>query len=239
MFRLLLLLLSLSFVSASLSAGPEESAPTALKPERAKWESLSEKDREKLRVALREVWTDPAVLSAREEVKLASEAYQEAIRQAVAKSDPTLVDLLAKVQEGNEGTISERMKGDGPGRFGPGRGFEYPTGPPAFLEKLTAEERVKFKEAEETARNAPKVLEAKKEMEQLRAQDEQIRKKRMEAHLKMRRAVLEAMFEENPELKKLQPRLEFTPGGKGGKGRLAPGQRPEGSPRSESGAAAE
>ncbi|MDF1824367.1 MAG: hypothetical protein P1U68_06980 [Verrucomicrobiales bacterium] len=186
--------------------------------EREKWESLSEEDREKLKVALRDVWADPSVLSAREEVKLASEAYQKAIRSAISKADPSLIGLLKEIQDMNEGNMRDRLKGSGPGRFPSKRGLEYPAGPPAFLEKLTGEEREMFRAAEEKAQESESVRAAKKQLDQIRAQDDQLRKRRMEAHLKMRRAVLEAMFKDNPELKSLQSRLDFKPGA-GGKGR--------------------
>ncbi len=199
-----------------------------MKPGREKWDSLSEEDREKLRGALREVWTDPAVLSAREEVKLASEAYQAAIRKAVGSADPSVADLLKEIQHINEGSGNSRSKGDAPGRFGPTRGLESPVGAPAFLENLTPEERARFKAAEAKVQDAENVLAARKEMEALRLQDDQMRRQRMEAHLKMRRAVLEAMFAEDPELKSLQSRLGFTPGGKG-KGRPG-GKKQSGAP---------
>ncbi len=183
--------------------------------ESERWEALSEEEREKLKKALREVWADPAVLSAREEVKLASEAYQEAIRSAVGKADPTVVELLKEIQDINEGKTKDRLKGSGPGRFSPNRGIEFPAGPPAFLEKLTPEEREQFRAAEEKAQSDEGVQAAKKHLEQIRSQDDQLRKRRMEAHLKMRRAVLDAMFKENPELQTLQSRLGFTPSGSG------------------------
>ncbi|MDF1658378.1 MAG: hypothetical protein P1U58_12260 [Verrucomicrobiales bacterium] len=214
MLRILLLLISLFPATPAILAEVDEGRSTEMKDDREKWDSLSEEDREKLRKALREVWTDPAVLSAREEVKLASEGYQEAIREAVGKSDPTLTGLLKKIQHLNEGSGNSRVKGGTPGRFGPPKGLESPAGPPAFLEKLTDEERARFKAAEEKVQNADSVLAARKEMEKLRSQDDQMRRRRMEAHLKMRRAVLEAMFAEDPELKDLQSRLGFTPGGK-------------------------
>ena len=54
------------------------------------WDSLSDEEKEKLRTALREVWTDPAVINARDEVKSAAEAYQKEIREAVSKADPSM-----------------------------------------------------------------------------------------------------------------------------------------------------
>ena len=214
MFRIFPFLITLFLTLSAFQAAADEKRPEGMKPDREKWDSLSEEEREKLRKALRDVWTDPAVLSAREEVKLASEAYQEAIRKAVGNADPSVAGLLKEIQQLNEGSGNSRVKGETPGRFGPPRGFESPAGPPAFLEKLTPEEREKFKAAEEKAQSAESVQAARKEMESLRLQDEQIRRRRMEAHLKMRRAVLEAMFAEDPELKSLQSRLGFTPGGK-------------------------
>lgn len=213
------LLLSILLLVSCLSFA-ELRADESVSKEREKWESLSQEDREKLREALREVWTDPAVLSAREEVKLASEAYQEAIRNAVGKADPSVAGLLKEMQAVNEGNGRARVKGDGPVRFGP-RGLEYSAGPPAFLENLTPEERELFKEAEQKAQSDKSVIAARKELEALRERDEQIRRQKMEAHQKMRRAVLEVMFADNPELKSLQSRLDFTPGKGKGKGRPA------------------
>ena len=188
------------------------------KDSREKWDSLSDEDREKLRKALREVWTDPGVLSAREEVRVASESYQKAIRNAIGKADPSVAGLLTEVQAMNEGATQDRLKGSGPGRFSPYRGIEYPAGPPTFLEKLTSEEREMFKAAEEKAQNSEAVLGLKKEMEDLKSQDEQVRRRRMEVHFKIRRAVLDEIFSSSPELKSLESRLGIDLNAKG-KGR--------------------
>lgn len=193
----------------SVSAAEEEEirrpGPDGKSPPR--WEKLDEEQKQKLRKALREVWTDPSVVGAREEVKTASEAYQKAIRNAIGKSDPDVAQMLRRLQSINEGRSRERVGGGPPGRMMGRRDGEYPMGPPGFVESLSEDERKRFREAEEKARESESVREAREALEELRERDEQLRRTRMEIHRRIRVATLNAMVEIDPSLEPIRERL--------------------------------
>ena len=178
---------------------------------RESWESLSDKEKEKLRNVLRVVWTNPSVMIARDEVKSATEAYQKAIREAVTKADPSVANLMVKVEKSAEGRMHDRIGGPPPGRSGLyRRSFDYPMSPPGFLEKLTPEEQEQFRRAELAAKGTAKVKEARNTLNALQKQDEECLRKRLEAHREMRQAILSAMVEEDPGIKELQDRLYMS-----------------------------
>lgn len=176
------------------------------------WDSLDESQKMKLREALRDVWTDPAVISAREEVKVATEAYQRAIRTAIGKTDPSVAGALKTLQEMSEGRSQERLGSGMPGggspvRMMPRRSGDYPMGSPSFLESLSEADRTKFREAEKAARESEAVNLAKSKLEQLRKDDEMLRRKRMEALREIRMATLNEMVRIDPSLAELKERL--------------------------------
>lgn len=182
------------------------------------WESLSPEQREKLREALRGVWTDPAVINAREEVKHASEAYQAAIKAAVERADPSVADLLSKVQgTGMMGAMPPGGPGGPGGPNGPGgpgspngtpmRGFDQQIRPPGFLDGLSPEAREKFRKTEEDAMNSEAVKSARAELDQIREEDEALRRKRVEAHRKLRKVTVEEMIRIDPAIAAMQKRL--------------------------------
>jgi len=179
------------------------------------WESLSPEQREKLREALRGVWTDPAVINAREEVKHATEAYQAAIKAAVERADPSVTDLLSKVQgSGMMGVMPPGGPGAPGGTGGPGspngspmRGFDQQIRPPGFLESLSPEAREKFRKTEEEAMNSGAVKAARAELDRIREEDEALRRKRIEAHRKLRKVTVEEMIRIDPAIAPMQKRL--------------------------------
>ncbi len=195
------------------------------------WETLSPEQRDKLRQALRDVWTDPAVINAREEVKHASEAYQAAIRAAVERVDPSVAGLLAKVQ-GPGGPVGAPVSG-GPNSSGPGfrRGFDEQIPPPGFLESLSPEMRETYRRAETSAMETERVRAAKSALGKIRDEDEALRRRRLEAHRQLRKAIVEEMVRSEPALADHQKRLLEA----GRKGVPAPGSGPpvrrEGEPR--------
>ncbi|NRB76285.1 MAG: hypothetical protein HRU46_18140 [Verrucomicrobiales bacterium] len=204
------------FAAGSSLADPGSDAEAERKE---MWDSLSDEEKEKLRTALREVWTDPAVINARDEVKSAAEAYQKAIREAVSKADPSMAELMAKAEKSIEGRIHDRIGGPPSGRSGMfRRAGDYPMSPPGFAEKLSPEEQEKFRKAEEAAKETPEVKKAQAALRGLHKQDEEMRRKRLEAHRQMRQAVLTEMVKKDPSLKELQNRLELNSPARGGKG---------------------
>lgn len=167
------------------------------------WESLKPEQREKLREALREVWTDPSVINAREEVKQASDAYQAAIKAAVAKVDPEVGEMLAKVQS---------MQGASPAGPPPGgpmamRGFDHEIRPPGFFDSLPPEQREKVRQAESAALESEIVKTARAELNAIRKEDDGIRRKRVEAHRRLREATVEEMLRLDPSLVPLERKL--------------------------------
>lgn len=214
--RCLCLLAALLFVSGPAVSGKDASPK---KREAAKadsrsevWMQLEPDQRSKLREALREAWTDPAVINAREEVKQAGEAYQAAIKAAVERIDPSLVALLQKVQAaegpwpGRETDASDSKKPKGRG-VGGGKGFGDQIKPPGFLESLSPEAREKFQKAEETALESEAVKAARAELAKIREEDEALRRKRLEAHRKLRRVTLDEMVRADPSIADLPKRL--------------------------------
>jgi uncharacterized membrane protein len=179
------------------------------------WESLSPEQREKLREALRQVWTDPAVINAREEVKHASDAYQAAIKSSVEKSDPSVAELLAKIQSaggmgaGLPGGPGAMTLPGGPGSpgMGPVRNFDEQIRPPGFLESLAPEDRDKFHKAETAALESEAVKAARAELAKIREEDEALRRKRLEAHRHLRKVTIEEMIRIDPSIAPMQKRL--------------------------------
>lgn len=194
------------------------------------WESLSEEQREKLKKALRDVWTDPAVISAREEVKQASDAYQEAIKAAVNRSDPSLADVMSKIQRSNSGMAHEHIWGH-PTRGGRDFGKERPQSsprqespekgastksrrgfgdqikPPGYLDALPPEEREKFRIAEETALESEAVQTARSELEKIREEGEALRRKRLGAHRALRKVTIDEMIRIDPSIAGIRKKL--------------------------------
>lgn len=171
----------------------------------AAWEALGPEQREKLRESLRQVWTDPAVINAREEVKHASEAYQAAIRSAVERTDPEVAALLAKIQsDGGMGTGFGTP--GGPGMMPP-RGFEEQIRPPGFLDGLEPAMRARYAKAESAAMDTSAVKSARKELNDIRKEDESLRRRRIEAHRKLRKITVEEMLRIDPGLAEVQKRL--------------------------------
>ena len=210
------------------TSGKEKTSEKSNAEAKEFWSSLSEEEQNKLRDALRTVWTDPGVISARESVKEAADAYQESIRSAVSKQDPTVAGLMKRFQEANEGQMRDRIGGGPPGRMGQRRGFNA-ISPPGFMEKLSAEEREQFRKAESAAMEADSVKAARRAIDELRKEEETLRSKRMEAHRNMRRATFDAMIEAEPALREKIEKLEATPrkgpfGGGRPKGKGEPGK---------------
>lgn len=171
------------------------------------WESLSEEQRTQLKEALRDVWSDPAVLSAREDVKQASDSYQNAVRDAIKRVDPSVSELVARLQSASEGEARDRLGGGMQMKFGPRRGGDYPMGPPGYLDKLSPEQKERYQKAQEKARESEAVKAAKEELESIREQDSELRRRQLAAHKKMRRVMLESMVEADPGIEELQKQV--------------------------------
>ncbi|HRQ89773.1 MAG TPA: hypothetical protein PLA50_13315 [Bacteroidia bacterium] len=226
--RILVFPLVLGLVSSVATAAPDQGkgdAPKAKREERPRggdsrdprgggpkgrdtWASLNPEQRIQLREALRKVWADPAVISAREEVKQASDAYQAAIKAAVERADPSVAELLAKVQ--GAGGLEGERRGDGfPGDGAPParRGFDEQIRPPGFLDSLAPEAREKFRKAEAAAMKSEAVKEVRDELDAIRKEDEALRRKRLEVHRKLRKVTVGEMIRIDPSIEEMQKHL--------------------------------
>ena len=164
------------------------------------------------------------MISAREEVKQASESYQAAIKAAVSKADPSVAEAMAKIQRSNSGMANSQISG--PPHIGMGlkRGFDDQIKPPGFLDSLPAEAREKFRKTEETAMASDVVKAAKAELEKIREEDEALRRKRLEAHRKLRKITLDEMVRIDPSIGEIRKKLS----GEDRNGTPATGPRREG-----------
>lgn len=222
-------LLVFSF-SGAQAQGPKKGAQHLDEKKSELWESLSEEERKQLKEALRKVWSDPTVISARDEVQQASEAYHRAMKAAISRADPAAGKLLSKMNERGGGAPGDRM-GERRGPGGPfSRRGDRPVGEimgfPAALEGFSDEERTRFREAESKARAASAVKEVLAELASSRENDDAIRKGRLQLYQKLRKVMLAEMVKIDPEIEALVVKLRPVgsgprPGGKDS-GRPAP-----------------
>jgi hypothetical protein len=65
---------------------------------RARWASLNEEERAKLKAAHQKVMADPAVRAARDKLRQARREFREVMRPALLKADPSLQPILEKMR---------------------------------------------------------------------------------------------------------------------------------------------
>ena len=65
---------------------------------RARWASLNDEERSKLKAAHQIAMADPAVRAAREKLKQARREFREVMRPALLKADPSIQPILEKMR---------------------------------------------------------------------------------------------------------------------------------------------
>jgi len=70
---------------------------------RARWESLTEEERARLKAAHQKALSDPAVLAAREKLKQARREFREIMRPALLRADPSVQAILDKIRAERSG----------------------------------------------------------------------------------------------------------------------------------------
>ncbi len=92
-------------LAATLQLAPSTFAQSPDRPNRrfqaerrARWESLTEDERAKLKAAHQTAMADPAVQAAREKLKQARREFREIMRPALLKADPSLGPILDKMR---------------------------------------------------------------------------------------------------------------------------------------------
>ncbi len=221
-------------VSEVAAQGPPKGPPESIDGGKAElWESLSEEEREKLKQALREVWSDPTVISARAEVSQASEAYRDAVKAAINRADPSAAKVLGKLHALSGGPPDRKGDRRGPGFHMSPRGersIGESMGFPAGLGDFSPEERARFREVEKEAKETAAVKAVIAELEARREKDEAVRKSKLELYRKLRKTVLAEMVKIDPKVEALVTKLrsaadprEGGPGPDGGRGPVRPG----------------
>ncbi|MFT5467188.1 MAG: hypothetical protein ACI8UO_002292 [Verrucomicrobiales bacterium] len=97
---------------------------------------LSPEDMRKVRDVMGKVWDDPKVVEAREQWRLAGEAYRKTLKTAVIEADPAVAELMDKMHEGSRVRAHQKMHPGG--GFGPG----WPPSREELVSRLTKSDPV-------------------------------------------------------------------------------------------------
>ena len=186
--------------------------------------NLSPEERERFREAMRQAWSDPAVLQARDEVKEATEAYQEALVEAIKRNDPEVMAMMKKIRAAPDSPIKSLFSGgSGPGGRRPGGGFRdfegFITGEsPGFLKNLTEEQQEIYAKAREEALESDEFKAVVGQLRQLRKSDEAMRKERIELFKRVRKTLRSEMIKADERVEAILPEEELRPMGPPGSG---------------------
>ena len=98
-FLFALTLVVFQSVPTALSQTPitEKSARHLRMERRARWASLTEEERAKIRAAHHQAMADPSVKAAHERLKQARREFREVMRPAMVRADPSIQPLLEKL----------------------------------------------------------------------------------------------------------------------------------------------
>jgi hypothetical protein len=77
---------------------PDKSFRPSQNEHRARWASLTEEERAKLRAAHQKAIADPAVRAAQEKLRQARREFREVMRPALLKADPSVQPILDKLR---------------------------------------------------------------------------------------------------------------------------------------------
>lgn len=90
---------ALQFAPAALAQSPAEKPARQFQMERrARWASLTEDERARLKAAHQKVMADPAVRAARERLRQARREFRDIMRPALLKADPSIQPILDKMR---------------------------------------------------------------------------------------------------------------------------------------------
>jgi len=157
---------------------------------------------------MRAVWSDPEVVSAREEAERSMAAYKETLRKSMERADPGVSDLIKRFRPAPDRRPPMR-KGGRPSEEGPSemRSLDQLAVPPGFLEELSQDERERFLAAQATARKSDAVSEVVAELQGVREEDEKLRRRRMAVMWKLRRTIHREMVKSDPSLEEILGRI--------------------------------
>jgi hypothetical protein len=90
---------ALQFAPTALAQSPVERPARQFQMERrARWASLSEEERAKLKAAHQKAMADPAVRAARDKLRQARREFREVLRPALLKADPSVQPILERMR---------------------------------------------------------------------------------------------------------------------------------------------
>ncbi|HEX7517858.1 MAG TPA: hypothetical protein VF345_11305 [Chthoniobacterales bacterium] len=95
---------ALQFAPTVLAQPPVDKSPRQFQMEgRARWFSLNEEERSKLKAAHQKAMADPAVRAARDRLRQARREFREVMRPALLKADPSVQPILEKLRAERQG----------------------------------------------------------------------------------------------------------------------------------------
>ena len=90
---------ALQFAPAILAQPPADKPARQFQMERrARWASLNEEERAKLKAAHQKAMADPAVRAAHDRLRQARREFREIMRPAMLKADPSIQPILEKMR---------------------------------------------------------------------------------------------------------------------------------------------
>jgi hypothetical protein len=89
---------TLQLAPIAMAQGPADKPFKQFQERRARWASLSEEERAKLKAAHQKAMEDPAVRAARDRLKQARREFRETLRPALLKADPSVQPILEKMR---------------------------------------------------------------------------------------------------------------------------------------------
>jgi hypothetical protein len=90
---------AIQFAPAALAQSPVDRPPRQFQMERrARWASLTEEERLKMKAAHQKAMADPAVRAARDRLRQARREFREIMRPALLKADPSIQPILEKMR---------------------------------------------------------------------------------------------------------------------------------------------
>jgi hypothetical protein len=90
---------ALQFAPTVLAQSPADKPARQFQVQRrARWASLTEEERSKLKAAHQKAMADPAVWAARDRLRQARREFREVLRPALLKADPSIQPILEKMR---------------------------------------------------------------------------------------------------------------------------------------------
>ena len=99
---------ALQFAPTVLAQSPADKPARQFQMERrARWASLNNEERSKLKAAHQKAMDDPAVRAARDKLKQARREFREVLRPAILKADPSVQPILEKMRAERRAEIED------------------------------------------------------------------------------------------------------------------------------------